>query len=263
MNILELFDKGGIAMIPLLVLSVLSIATIFERLWFWVRILPKERELVNRVLETAQQDWDLAAEIARQGRSSPIARFLYAPLQLQEPEPELFQLALEASADEELANMRRGDKILEGVIAIAPLLGLLGTVLGLIESLGSISIGDLGTTATEGVTQGIGESLISTATGLIVAIISLSFYRLFQGFVVNQAKVFRKSGNALELCYRQFWAERQRQSQDHPNLSQVPGTRLKNSPQPNSENKSDDNSDDNSDKNPDKNPDDKTDRETH
>lgn len=77
-------------------------------------------------------------------------------------------------------------------------------MLGLIESLGSIRIGDLGTTATEGVTQGIGESLISTATGLIVAIISLSFYRVFQGFVVNQAKVFRKSGNALELCYRQF-----------------------------------------------------------
>ncbi|WP_159788409.1 MotA/TolQ/ExbB proton channel family protein [Sodalinema gerasimenkoae] len=214
MNILELFEKGGIAMIPLLVLSVLSIATIFERLWFWARVLPKERALVNRVLETAEQDWDLAAEVARQGRASPIARFLYAPLQLENPEPELFQLALEASADEELANMRRGDKILEGVIAIAPLLGLLGTVLGLIESLGSISIGDLGTTATEGVTQGIGESLISTATGLIVAIISLSFYRLFQGFVVNQAKVFRKSGNALELCYRQFWAQRQRQPQD-------------------------------------------------
>jgi biopolymer transport protein ExbB len=129
-------------------------------------------------------------------------------LRLDSPEPELFQLALEASADEELASMRRGDKILEGVIALAPLLGLLGTVLGLIESLGSISISDLGTTATTGVTLGIGESLISTATGLIVAIVSLAFYRLFQAFVFNQAKVFRRSGNELELCYRQFWRDR-------------------------------------------------------
>ena len=62
------------------------------------------------------------------------------------------------------------------------------------------------TQATTGVTLGIGESLISTATGLIVAIVSLSFYRLFQAFISNQARTFRKSGNDLELMYRQAWA---------------------------------------------------------
>jgi len=210
-NIGELFDKGGVAMIPLLVLSVLSVATIVERMWFWAKVLTKERELVDRVLDTAKRDWGLAEEIARQARDRPIGRFLYAPLHLHDPAPEVFQLALEASADEELASMRRGDKILEGTIVIAPLLGLLGTVLGLIESLGSISISDLGTTATQGVTLGIGEALISTAMGLIVAIVSLVFYRLFQAFLFNQAKVFRKSGNELELLYRQFWSQRQKQ----------------------------------------------------
>jgi biopolymer transport protein ExbB len=99
--------------------------------------------------------------------------------------------------------MRRGEKLLEAVIALAPLLGLLGTVLGLIQSLRSIRIGDLGTESTAGVTTGIGESLISTAAGLIVAIISLVFYRLFQSFVVNQVKVFRKAGNEMELLYHQ------------------------------------------------------------
>ncbi len=195
-------------MIPLLVLSVLSVATVVERLWFWSRVLRKERELVDRVLDRAKRDWGLAEEIARQARDRPIGRFLYAPLKLHEADPELFKLALESAADEELANMRQGDKILEGVIALAPLLGLLGTVLGLIESLGSLSISDLGTTATSGVTLGIGESLISTATGLIVAIASLAFYRLFQAFVFNQAKLFRRSGNELELRYRQFWLQR-------------------------------------------------------
>ena len=99
--------------------------------------------------------------------------------------------------------MRRGEKLLESVIALAPLLGLLGTVLGLNQSLGNLQIGDFGTEATADVTTGIGKSLISTATGLIIAIVSLVFYRLFQSFVVNQVKVFRKAGNELELLYRQ------------------------------------------------------------
>jgi biopolymer transport protein ExbB len=59
------------------------------------------------------------------------------------------------------------------------------------------------------VTTGIGESLISTATGLIVAIVSLVFYRLFQGFAVNQIKVFRRAGSELELLYRQYWVNLQ------------------------------------------------------
>ncbi|MGK7914895.1 MAG: MotA/TolQ/ExbB proton channel family protein, partial [Prochloraceae cyanobacterium] len=103
--------------------------------------------------------------------------------------------------------MKRGDKLLEAVISLSPLLGLLGTVLGLINSLGSIQISDLGTSSTTGVTQGIGESLISTAVGLVVAIISLAFYRLFQAFWFNQMRIFRKLGSELEMIYRQKWIE--------------------------------------------------------
>jgi biopolymer transport protein ExbB len=86
-------------------------------------------------------------------------------------------------------------------------LGLFGTVVGLIRSLLSIRIGDIGTAATSGVTLGIGEALISTAAGLVVAITSLVFYRLFQGFLFNQVKLFRKSGNDLELLYLQRKAD--------------------------------------------------------
>lgn len=208
MGIGELFEKGGLAMWPLLMLSVLSVGTILERLWFWTRILLKEKEVVDRVLEAVRLDWEAAEAIAGKSKDQPIGRFLFAPLKLEAPDPEVFRLALEAAADEELAAMRKGDKILEAVIALSPLLGLLGTVLGLIDSLGSIRIGDLGTDSTAGVTLGIGEALISTATGLIVAILSLAFYRLFQGLLFNQAKIFRQSGNELELLYRQFWAKR-------------------------------------------------------
>ncbi len=204
MDILDLFNKGGAAMWPLLVLSVLSVSVIFERLWFWLRILTQEKEIVNRVLDAAGEDWEIAEAIAGQAKNQPIGRFLYAPLSLQKSDPETFRLALESSAADEIAGMRRGEKLLEAVVALSPLLGLLGTVLGLIRSLGSIRIGDLGTESATGVTSGIGESLISTAAGLIVAIASLVFYRLFQSFVVNQVKVFNKAGNEMELLYRQY-----------------------------------------------------------
>ncbi len=205
MNIVDLFHKGGVTMLPLFFLSILSLGAIIERSWFWFNVLNKEKEVANRILDTSRRDWDSSVEIARQSFDQPIGRFLYAPMRLQNPDPELFRLALETSADEEIANMRRGDKILEAVIALAPLLGLLGTVIGLILSLKAIRIGDIGTASTAGVTTGIGEALISTATGLVVAIFSLAFYRLFQGLVFNQAKVFRRIGNELEMLYRQKW----------------------------------------------------------
>lgn len=205
--ILQLFEKGGISLWPLSFLSILSLSTILERLVFWLGVMSKERELIDRVLEAARYDWQVAQEIAKQASKQPIGRFLYAPLRLQNADPELFRLALESAADNELAAMRRGEKVLEAVIALSPLLGLLGTVLGLINSLGSIRLGDIGTNATRDVTTGIGEALISTAAGLIVAIMTLAFYRIFQGFLFSQIKMFRKSGSELELLYRQFWAQ--------------------------------------------------------
>jgi biopolymer transport protein ExbB len=208
-NFVDFIQKGGLAIWPLLFLSILSIGTIFERLWFWSTILRSERKTVDRILEASRRDWDEATHLARQVGNQPVGRFLYTPLRLANKEPEVFRLALEASADEELNAMRRGHKVLEAVIAISPLLGLLGTVLGLIRSLSSVRLGDIGTASLNNVPLGIAEALISTATGLIVAIVSLAFYRLFQGLLFHQARIFRRTGNELELTYRQYWLRTQ------------------------------------------------------
>ncbi|MGB3614356.1 MAG: MotA/TolQ/ExbB proton channel family protein [Elainellaceae cyanobacterium] len=197
---------------PLLLLSVLALSTVIERIWFWSKILTREREIVGRTLEAARRDWKAAREISRRSLKQPIGRFLNSGLDLRDPDPEVFQLALQTSADEELAAMRRGDKILETVIALSPLLGLLGTVLGLINSLGAIRIGDIVSGSNVEVTLGISEALISTAFGLIVAIVSLAFYRIFQGLITGQIKVFRRASNELELLYRKNWARRNRHS---------------------------------------------------
>lgn len=207
MNIPELITKGGPAMWPLIFLSILALSTIIERIWFWTRTLLSEGKVRTQILETASRNWDIAAKVARDYRDQPIAKFLHAPLKLNNPEPDVFHFALESAADDALSSMRRGDKILEAIIALSPLLGLLGTVLGLIHSLANIQISDLGTSSTTGVTLGISEALISTATGLIVAIVSLAFYRLFQALWFNQVRIFRKAGSDLEVIYRQKWME--------------------------------------------------------
>jgi biopolymer transport protein ExbB len=207
-NFGDIIQKGGPAIWPLLFLSILSIGTIFERLWFWSKILKGERKTADQILEASRRDWDEATHLARQVTGQPMGRFLYTPLRLANKEPEIFRLALEASADEELNSMRRGHKVLEAVIAIAPLLGLLGTVLGLIQSLRGLN-GTPGSASLADVPGGIAAALISTATGLIVAIVSLAFYRLFQGLLFHQSLIFRRTGNELELTYRQFWLKSQ------------------------------------------------------
>ncbi len=205
----ELFLAGGLVMYPLLVLSVLSLATILQRSWFWSQLLSKEDFHIQQILAAAQVDFAQAREIAGKNQDHPVARFLYGALALDNPDPEVFRLALESHADRELALMLRGEKLLEAVIAIAPLLGLLGTVTGLINSFSNITIGDVASNIQSGnLTRGIAEALISTAAGLIVAIFSLAFQRLFLAWHWEQVNIFRRSGNTLELLYRQRWSER-------------------------------------------------------
>jgi len=195
----------------------LAIATVFERLWFWSTLLKGEKKTARQIIEAARRDWDEATHLARQFSNQPIGRFLFTPLRLANQEPEIFRLALEASADEELTAMRKGSKILEAVIALSPLLGLFGTILGLQNSLGKLDFEEFGQIVGNPA-LGIDQALTSTLVGLAIAIVSLTFYRLFQGLVFNQARMFRRTGNELELIYRQFWLKSQ-QTESRPILT--------------------------------------------
>ncbi len=193
---------------PLLGLSIATIATALERVRFWFQLLSKEDRIVHDVLEAARSDLHKAAAIAEQAQTLPIGRFLLAPLRLKQPTPETFRLAMEAAGDKEFVQMRKGDKLLETVVAVAPLLGLLGTVTGLIATFGSLNIGSGGTS--EQATRaagGIGEALITTAAGMIVAIIALLVFRAFVTLQSRQMDYFSAVGSELELIYRQMWYE--------------------------------------------------------
>lgn len=209
MTATELFEQGGITMFPLLALSLLAAGAICDRLWFWLGVFLQKRDAARAAKEVLQAaarfDWNLAAQLSLNSRKQPAGRLLYAALRYPELEPEAFCIALETAADEELTQMRRGEKILEAAIALAPLLGLLGTVMGLMQSLNGLDLAQLGKSSGAEVTLGISRSLISTATGLAIAITSLAFYRLFQSFIWKQAKTLNRVGNRLELIYRQYW----------------------------------------------------------
>jgi biopolymer transport protein ExbB len=207
-RIIDLLAKGGPVMIPMIGLSIMTISCALERGLFWFELLRQEDKIAHDVLEAARFDLDKAAKIARQAQSLPIGRFLLAPLKLNQPTPETFRLALEAAGDKEFVKMRKGDKLLESVVGLAPLLGLLGTVTGLIITFNNLNIGGGG--ASESATKaagGIGEALITTASGMVVAIVALAFFRIFVALQSQQVDYFSEIGSELELIYRQVWYE--------------------------------------------------------
>lgn len=207
-RLFDLVVQGGPVMIPLVGLSVATIACALDRAWFWYRLLKQEDRIVHDVLEAARYDLNEAAAIAARAEALPIGRFLLAPLRLNMPTPETFRLAMEAAGDREFAKMRRGDKFLESVVGIAPLLGLLGTVTGLIVTFSNLNIG--AGAASAGATRaaaGIAEALITTAGGMIVAIMALAVFRVLVTLQSNQMDYFAEVGSELELIYRQVWYE--------------------------------------------------------
>ncbi len=104
--------------------------------------------------------------------------------------------------------MRKGDKLLETIVALAPLLGLFGTVTGLIATFVNLNIGGGGSAAdTSKAAAGIGEALIATASAMVVAIIALIAFRIFVSLQAQQIDYFSGIGSELELIYRQFWYE--------------------------------------------------------
>jgi biopolymer transport protein ExbB len=208
-TLFDLLVKGGPVMIPIVGLSIATFACAFERGVFWYKLISQEDRIVNSILEAARIDLQKAQAIAFQSQKLPIGRFLLAPLQLNQPSPETFRLALETAGDEEFLKMRKGNDILESAVTIAPLLGLLGTVTGLIATFNNLNVGgaagqnvDLSKAA-----SGISEALITTAGGMIVAIIALSLLRIFVRWQNSQMDYFSTAGGKLELVYRQIWYE--------------------------------------------------------
>ena len=202
MALSNLFLAGGIVMIPLLGLSVLAIALVLERVMFWIQIVQKQDQVIQETLTLYRRSSRAAFQKLEQNANLPMARIFLAALEMDQPNPEEFRLALESAAQAELPLLKRFSTVFDTVVSVAPLLGLLGTVLGLIQSFSSLRLGDLASTETTAVTSGISEALISTAAGLVVAITTLLFANTFRGLYQRQVALIQEYGGQMELIHR-------------------------------------------------------------
>ncbi len=200
-TIRQLFVSGGVVMYPLLALSIYSVAIILERSLFWFKISRQQNKVTKQLLNLYRDDAESANIMLKRHRDLPVARIFLVALSLERSTPQKFKLALESAAQAEIPLLKRFNNSLDTVIGVAPLLGLLGTVLGLITSLSSLQLGDIESSQAAGVTGGIGEALTSTAAGLIVAIATLFFASIFRGLYLQQIAQIQEVGGQLELIH--------------------------------------------------------------
>ena len=201
MSIFELFAAGGIVMWPLLLFSLAVISVTVERSLFWFRIKQQERALAKDILQVYRANPPAVFAKLKQNINLPISRIFLEALELEGASPNQFRLALESATQAELPLLKRFNTVFETVVAVAPLLGLLGTILGLIRSFASLNLGGLSGAGTGLVTGGISEALVSTAAGMIVAIFTLLFANLFRGFYKRQIALLQEYGGQLEILY--------------------------------------------------------------
>ncbi len=198
----EIVITAGIVGIPLLAFSVVAIALIIERIVFWQRVMRRQDHVIKAALALYQQTPVLAIEKLQRHVDLPIARIFLEAISLEDGEPEEFALAIDGATQAEIPVLKRFNNIFDTIVTLSPLLGLLGTVLGLIQSFSSLNLGDVGGTKTAGVTAGISEALVSTAFGLVVALFTLFFANTFRGFYLRQLALIQERSAQLELLHR-------------------------------------------------------------
>lgn len=201
----RLWAIGGIVTIPLLAFSLLAVTLIIERIIFWLKLKRKERRVVKEVFSIYRSDPLSAREKLRKNSDLPIARIFLAAVELEDPTYDEFRLALESATQGELPVLRKFSTLFQTIITASPLLGLLGTILGLIRSFSAMDIGNIADSSTaSGVTGGLGEALVSTVLGLVVAIFTLLFANTFRGLYLRELATIQELAGQLELLYRRF-----------------------------------------------------------
>ena len=187
-------------MYPLLFCSLVALTVVIERILFWVREdMRRDRSLVDRVLELCQKGaWEEVKKSVA-GSSDYIIKILITGILHRD-----FSMvkAMESAAAEEVKRMRRYMTILDTMITVAPLLGIFGTVIGIISSFDLL--GGAGIEHPQAVTSGIAQALITTAAGLAIAILSVFPYNYFNSRVQDAVITIEKYATSLEIVYEKL-----------------------------------------------------------
>ena len=195
-TLLKIINDGGWTMIPLAICSLIALTVVLER-FFWgprlSRTMPEDlQKEVSNLIEEGKFDEVLGLCRAN---TSPLARIIVSALRHAKKSRQELVEAVELTGREEAQRLQKGLPILSTIAAISPLLGLLGTVFGMIQTFAVISQHGVGNANL--LSAGISAALISTATGLTIALPVVVFYRYF--IYQTQKITLAMEGYALAL----------------------------------------------------------------
>ncbi|MDY6837752.1 MAG: MotA/TolQ/ExbB proton channel family protein [Thermodesulfobacteriota bacterium] len=192
------FNKGGIVMYPLLACSLLSLTVIVERTLFWIgKGRATDNRLVATVLELARRREYEEIKKKTRGTADYVVKILVCGLVHRQYS---LAKAMEMAATEEIKRMKQYLSVLDTMITAAPLLGILGTVIGIIHSFDML--GQAGIQDPQAVTGGIAQALLTTAAGLLIAIFTLFPYNYFMSKVEEAALRIEKHTTSLEIVHK-------------------------------------------------------------
>jgi biopolymer transport protein ExbB len=201
--LIDQFRKGGPVMWPILIVSIVALTVVLERcIWWsgrWFRRDPKRIEKVFTAIENG--DTTEASRLSRSSRD-PVLRMLWNGLNHQHSS---LEAALQVAAGIEIKRAGRFLVVMDTLVTLAPLLGLLGTITGLIRSFSFLGNEEL---AVQAVTGGIAEALIATACGLGIAIFALIPFNFFTSRVSNLEFELQTAATNLEVMLQAQTSEK-------------------------------------------------------
>jgi biopolymer transport protein ExbB len=191
----EIIKAGGPVMWPIILCSIGAAAIVLERLWSLQRDRVLPRELTDKVWKLVETGQLTDKHVDALAQNSPLGRVLAAGLQHRHRGREIIKESIEDTGRHVAHDLERFLNVLATIAAVSPLLGLLGTVTGIIAAFNAIVAQGVGDPRV--LSGGIGEALITTAAGLIVAIPALMGYRYLRGRI--DALVIDMEKEALKL----------------------------------------------------------------
>lgn len=201
-GVLDLIDKGGLVMVVILVGSVAGLALAFERLVSLRRRLLCPEPLVQAVRSAVEKQDPAALQESLEDARGPLARILAAGVQRRRAGAREMEMAMEAVGSHEVARLKRPVRSLAVLASVTPLLGLLGTILGMISTFNLLA-GTSPADRVETLAPGIGQALYTTAAGLCVSIPFVLLYHWLGGRVNRAAEQWSLLGTDLAAAVSQ------------------------------------------------------------
>ena len=193
---------GGIAGAALLLISLFSLTIIIERCFFWQSTIRKQKSLSDIVIKNCFSEYGIMENIRANDRDHLVTVMakqldIFKMDNLEELNEDL-DLSLKIIEE----RLKKHDSVLATIVAISPLLGLLGTVLGLIRSMKGLTLTTLADSNLS-VMAGISEALISTAFGLTIAVVTLIATNFFRGLRRGELRKMRSLAKTVQRKYIQ------------------------------------------------------------